>query len=915
MELPGLIGQTLLHYRITDKIGEGGMGAVYRAVDTHLDRPVAVKVLPPDKVADPERRSRFVQEAKAASALRHPNIVVIHDIASDRGIDFIVMELVEGQSLDWLIGRHGLRLNEALGCAVQIADGLARAHAAGIVHRDLKPTNVMVTPDGLVKILDFGLAKLAEDVPVPGGGPTVTLGVEGKPRTEEGYIVGTAAYMSPEQAEGKRIDARSDIFSFGAVLYEMLTGHKVFDRASRIKTLAAVLNEEPKPSSAINESVPPELERVLARCLRKDPQRRWQTMSDLKVALQELKEESESGKLKAAAGLPRSKKRMPILVTAAAVVLLVATAALILKFVVLKPAGAVEYEIMPLTFDSGFTASPTLSPDGSLMAYTSDREGNGNLDIWVQQVSGGKSLRLTDHPADDWFPSFSPDGSQIAFRSERDGGGIYLIDALAVGGEPRRIAEKGFIPRFSPDGRWIVFIVLPASLESRHYRTYVVSPKGGEPRQILGDFLFGFIVQGAPLVWSPDSKHLLFRGRLADDPKSTDWWVAPIDKGEPVRTHAIENLGLATIVQFPVGWIGTSVYFVSGTTIEGINLFEAKIDPEDRKVTGPAEAITTGPGMKIYPAVMRDGRVFYSNMTGAMNAWSISARPDEAVVSARPQKLTQDIMQNFNPTISRDGARAAFTAFGGVQAARIEVRVKDLRTGEETKIPVQGISVGQYPRLSPDGSLLAYRDVVEGKAKTFVVAPGGAAARAFCEGCFVPGFFPDNDFALVRFKPFELEKMSLRTGERTVILSSPQDIVEDACISPDGKWIAWLAGEPDGRAAVRISPADVARVGARNTITVAETDYFLGQPAWSPNGRWLYYLSEKNGRCSLFARELDPRTKEPAGAELEVLESTESRLWLNFPKGNGAIAVAADRIIFEASSLSGNIYLARPKSR
>ena len=915
MDQPGLIGQALLHYRIIEKIGEGGMGAVYKAVDTHLDRPVAIKILPPDKVADAERRSRFVQEAKAASALRHPNIVVIHDIASDRGRDFIVMELVEGQPLDQLIGRKGLKLNDALGVAVQIADGLAKAHGAGIVHRDLKPTNVMVTADGLVKILDFGLAKLTEDVPGAVAGPTMTLDAGGRPRTEEGYIVGTAAYMSPEQAEGQIIDARSDIFSFGAVLYETLTGHKAFDRASRIKTLAAVLNEEPKPSSAVNEAVPPELERVLARCLRKDPQRRWQTMSDLKVALQELKEDSESGKLKAAAGLPRSKKRMPALVAAAAVVLLVATAALVLKFVVLKPAGAVEYETIPLTFDSGFTSSPTLSPDGSLMAYTSDREGNGNLDIWVQQVSGGRPLRLTDHPADDWFPSFSPDGSQIAFRSERDGGGIYLIDALAVVGEPRRIADKGFIPKFSPDGRWIAFVVLPASLELGQYKTYLVSPKGGEPRQILDGFLFNFMMQGASLVWSPDSKHFLFRGRRADDPKSTDWWVAPIDKGEPVRTHAIENLGLTTIVQFPVGWAGTSVYFVSGTTIEGVNLFEAKIDPEDRKVTGPAEAITTGPGMKIYPCVMRDGRVFFGNMTVAMNAWSVSARPDEAVVSAKPQKLTQDVMQNFNPTISRDGARAAFTAFGGAQAARIEVRVKDLRTGEETKIPVQGINMGQYPRLSPDGSLLAYRDVVEGKTKTFVVAPGGAAARALCEGCFVLGFFPGNDFALVRIKPNELEQMDLRTGESKVILSFPQDIVEDACVSPDGKWIAWLAGEPDGRAAIRISPAATPQVGVQDTITVAEADHFLGRPDWSPNGRWFYYLSEKNGRCSIFARQLDPRTQLPIGEEREVFVSTESRIMLNFPKGNGAMGVAADRIIFEATSMTGNIYLAKPKKR
>ena len=182
--------------------------------------------------------------------------------------------------------------------------------------------------------------------------------------------------------------------------------------------------------------------------------------------------------------------------------------------------------------------------------------------------------------------------------------------------------------------------------------------------------------------------------------------------------------------------------------------------------------------------------------------------------------------------------------------------------------------MGQVPRFSPDGTLLAYRDIVEGRSKTFVVAAGGTAARALCEDCLVTGFFPGNEAALVRNKPNELEKMDLRTGEKRVVLSSPRDIVQDASLSPDGRWIAWLAGEPDGRAAVRISPVDSAPSEARETITVAQADIFSVQPDWSPNGRWLYYLSEKNGRCSIFARELDPRTKIPVGEEREILETT-----------------------------------------
>jgi eukaryotic-like serine/threonine-protein kinase len=912
MEHPGLVGQTLLHYRVTEKIGEGGMGAVYKAVDTHLDRPVAVKVLPPDKVADPERKARFVQEAKAASALRHPNIVVIHDIASDRGLDFIVMELVEGQPLDQLVGRRGLKLGEALAYAVQIADGLAKAHGAGIVHRDLKPTNVMVTADGLVKILDFGLAKLTETSPSSEAGPTMTIGREEKPRTEEGYILGTAAYMSPEQAEGRKVDARSDIFSFGTVLYEMLTGRRAFGRDSRIKTLAAVLNEEPKPASAVIETVPGELERIIGRCLRKDPQRRWQTMSDLKVALQDLKEDSESGKLQAPAAARKGPGR---LVGIAAGVVIIATAVLLVKLVLLKPKGPVEYDIIPMTFDSGMTSFPTLAPKGDLMAYVSDREGNGNLDIWVQQVSGGEPLRLTDHPADDWFPSFSPDGSKIAFRSERDGGGIYVIDALAVGGQPRRVADQGFAPKFSPDGQWIAYLVLPGSLEARHFKVYIVSPKGGEPRPILADFRFNFIVHGASLVWSPDSRSLLFSGRPLGDPKGTDWWVAPIDGSEPVRTHALDNLGLRAIVQFPAGWAGTSVYYVAGTTIEGVNLFVARIDRKTRQITGPASAVTNGPGMKLFPSVMSDGRIFFTEMNVAMNAWSVPARTDEAAVSAKPYRLTQDRMQDFGPTVSRDGSRATFSAFGGVQAARMEVRILDLRSGEEAKFPMRAISIDQNARLSPDGTLLAYRDIVDGKETTFLASLNGAAPRPLCEGGFVTGFFPANDAVLVRFKPDELVRMNILSGEKQIVLSSRGDVIGDACLSPDGRSIAWQAGEPDGRTAIRITPVEGPADGKRQAVTATEADRFLASPGWSPNGRWLYYLSEKTGRCSILAREFDPRTGVFRGDERVVLETIESRLWLNYPKGNGQISVAADKIVFEGTGMTGNIYLARPKAR
>jgi serine/threonine protein kinase len=263
-----LIGQTISHYRILEKVGEGGMGVVYKAHDLHLDRFVALKLLPSEKLADETRRQRFVQEAKAASALNHPNIIHIYDVTEANGKPFLAMEYVAGRTLSQVIARKGIGLHEALKIATQIADAFAKAHAAGIVHRDLKPSNIMVTQDGLVKVLDFGLAKLTE-TNSEDSIETRSTKHYSPPRTEEGVILGTAGYMSPEQAEGKSTDARSDIFSFGVVLYEMLSGRRAFQGENQMRTVAKVLREEPPPLHESVESIPPELERLVARCLRR----------------------------------------------------------------------------------------------------------------------------------------------------------------------------------------------------------------------------------------------------------------------------------------------------------------------------------------------------------------------------------------------------------------------------------------------------------------------------------------------------------------------------------------------------------------------------------------------------------------------------------------------------------------------
>jgi serine/threonine-protein kinase len=292
-----IVGRVISHYQFLEKLGAGGMGDIYRAHDARLNRFVAVKVLSSANAGDPERRRRFIQEAQAASGLNHPNIITIHDIVNEPEGDYMVMEFVSGKTLVDLIPKGGLRAAQALKYGVQMADALSAAHAAGIVHRDLKPGNVMVTDSGLVKVLDFGLAKMTDR-----GGPSSVIGdstqtIAEAPLTVEGSIIGTVSYMSPEQAQGKKVDTRSDIFSFGVVFYEMLTGTRAFSGDSALSTLSAILRDEHKPMIEIAPDVPPQLELLIGRCLRKNPDERWQSMKDVLAALVALKHESDSGQL------------------------------------------------------------------------------------------------------------------------------------------------------------------------------------------------------------------------------------------------------------------------------------------------------------------------------------------------------------------------------------------------------------------------------------------------------------------------------------------------------------------------------------------------------------------------------------------------------------------------------------------
>ena len=499
--MPIAPGSKLGPYEVLALIGAGGMGEVYRARDTRLGRDVALKILRADRHGDEAGRRRFEQEARTASALNHPNIATLHDFASADGIDFIVMEYVDGRPLSALL-RGKLSVADAIRLAIPIADALARAHTAGIIHRDLKPANIVVANDGTVKVLDFGIAKLVEG-PVGGDQETVTERTTSSAIRQPAAFDGTPGYVSPEQAAGERVDARSDIFSFGALLYEMVTGRRAFQGSSPAETIAQVMRDQPRPPSGITPGVPRDLERLILRCLRKERERRVQFMADVKVELQEIAE---------APGVPQTAQRPPahdrrLAWTAGAVLIALAIAATALFVWRGREIARPHPRVVPLTVTRGIEASPNFSPDGRQLAFAWDGEPAAagvptNFDLWLKLPGGSEARRLTSDPADDMGPSWSPDGRQIAFQRGRAGfpGTIYLVSPL--GGAERKLTDLpaarsetnwfrgAAVPQlaWSPDGRWLAAARARAPGETRPDAggIHLVPVGGGEPRPLTG---------------------------------------------------------------------------------------------------------------------------------------------------------------------------------------------------------------------------------------------------------------------------------------------------------------------------------------------------------------------------------------------------------------------------------------------
>lgn len=731
-----MIGEKLGDYRILRKIGSGGMGDVYAAEDTKLGREVAMKVLPPAVASDRERLTRFQREARVIAALEHPNIVTLYSIDHVDESHFITMELVSGTTLSEAIPKRGFPLDRFFELAIPLADAVGAAHERGVTHRDLKPSNVMVAEDGTIRILDFGLAKLRQEffaIDEISDAATDT-------QTEEGKVLGTVAYMSPEQAEGRVIDHRSDIFSMGIILYEMATGAHPFHGDTKNSMISSIIKDSPASVTDLKRALPRHLGRIIKLSLEKDPGNRYQSAWDVRNELEGLRAEVESGELELL-GRPTelTGPRRALKYVAGAAVLVAAVAlGYSLSFLI---GGGTDTGAVPVVQSVGRVTDahdeewyPSLSPDGEDLVYA--RAAGGDWDIFRQRVEGANPVNLTeDSVVDDTQPAFSPNGRMIAFRSDRGGGGIFVMGA--TGESPKRVVDSGYNPSWSPDGREVLYateeIAGPGRLgagselwavdhqsgaKRRIYASDAVQPcwspggyriafwtsEGGnqEVWTIAADGSSPVRVTESPAVdwnpvWSPDGSYLYF---LSDRSGIQSLWRVRIDEqsgrveGVPASVGAIRVSGF-----FSISRDGRRVAFSSGE--DRVNLQRLTLDPTSESIEGEPEWLTRGVSASYFPAPSPDDRLLaYVRL---QPQFDLSVLP---LGSGGPaQHLTDDEFQERNPTWSPDGAQIYFFTD---RSGSFEIwRVNPDGSDPQQLTDYSEKTVG-FPVISPDGSQLAY---------------------------------------------------------------------------------------------------------------------------------------------------------------------------------------------------------------
>ena len=856
-----MIGTSLNQYRIGASIGVGGMGEVFRARDTRLNRDVAVKVLPKDFVSDADRLRRFEQEAKTLAALNHPNILTIHDAGVHDGAPFLVSELLEGKTLREEMNGGALPLRKATEFALQIAHALAAAHGKGVIHRDLKPENIFVTKDGRVKILDFGLAKLRTNPQSPIANPqSSTIRIDADAiinTTEPGMVLGTPAYMSPEQVRGEPADHRADIFAFGAVLYEMLSGMRAFRRDTPVASMNAVLSEEPPELSASSIHVAPAIERVVRRCLEKQPDNRFQSASDLAFAIENT---SSTYQAKGRTGVAspdkgrQTKRRLLIAFGFATFGLLAGL--FIARFgsrPPANPAAGVRY----LTH-SGRDFSPSASPDGGRICFTSDRDGTNR--IWLKDLASASETPVTSGPDDS--PRFSPDGNAILFTRlsslERS---LYRVSS--IGGEPTKIVDDVFAGDWSRDGRQIAFIrwekTSAEGMVLAHSSLHLIGVDGsGET--LLARF------EGSRYSyprWSPDGRKIA----VSMHPSQ----AAPAIAVVTVATKAVQSLKLPglTVVSSAV-WAPDSRRLVfmqpelagadsSGTTARIYHQAES----------GEAQQLGWSPAFGRTLELLPPDKLIFGVRSPRENLREVFiGNPSHAPARA----LTAGISTDRQPCYSPDGERVIFTSN---RSGNLDVWALHRKTGVVRRL-TDNPADDWDPAFSPDGKYFLWSSSRTGQFEIWMANADGTNPRQVTRGgldCENPAMTPDGQWIVYLVADPQrngIWKIRPDGTEATQLTSSGYGIPE---ISPDGRYLAFFR---DASADLRVLYVLSLETGKAVPFEIKlpiqkETIASLGRLRWMPGGKAMAFVGQdERGVNGVYVQDFVPgqdtlATRRPLG--------------------------------------------------
>jgi eukaryotic-like serine/threonine-protein kinase len=815
------VGERLGRYRLVELLGKGGMSRVYAAEDSKLGRRIALKLLPPE-MASTERRARFEREAKAIAALNHPNIVHVYSIEEADGIAFLTMELVSGETLGERIPASGIPLKKFFELAVPIADALAAAHDKGVIHRDLKPANVMVDANGRIKILDFGLAKLALH---GGAGPDEA----GPSATQEGHILGTISYMSPEQAEGKAIDSRTDIFSLGILLYEMATGELPFKGDTPTSVLSSILKDTPASVTDVNPRLPQELSRIVKRCLAKDPDRRYQTAVDVRNELEELEYAHDSRKLFRSA-VDRESRWGSVVAGVVVGVALVLAALLLNRS---RDVGGVDLlsgSFSQVTSEAGAELFPTLSPDGSFLVYAS--RAAGNWDVYLLRANGRRPINLTeDSPAEDTQPAFSPDGNRIAFHSSRQDGGIFVMGA--TGESARRITDFGWNPAWSPDGSRLVFATSPVSHDpyDRPAKSalWTVRLDSGETKRLTE----GDAVQPS---WSPHGHRVAYWGLLEGGAQRDVYTLS----ADPEPGEAPVPVTQDAALDWSPVWSpdGRYLYFSSDRG-GSMNLWRIAVDERSGKVAGEPEPVRAPASFATHVSFSRDGsRMAYTATLTSLTLERMAFDPRSAT-TVRPLPLAKQLRHVASPRVSPEGDAIVYSREGMQE----DILIASI-DGDDERLLTDDPARDRYPRWSPDGRSIAFYSNRGGTYEIWSVSPEGSDLRALTD-------LPEQPTRYPVFSPDGSRLLFSSPGNAGLLIGTP--VVEPAKTveplpaypseseefvpldwSPDGKWIAaYLQTRAGTRAGIAVYSLETGRY--------EQLTDFGHAPCWFPDSRRILF--------------------------------------------------------------------------